>query len=81
MDPITLIKPAIRDIGDFDVRRLLPAAVQRSVGPFVFWDHFGPVTLPAGQNMDVRPHPHIGLATVTWLFEGVITHRDSRRGG
>jgi redox-sensitive bicupin YhaK (pirin superfamily) len=72
-----LINPAIKDIGDFEVRRLLPSAVQRSIGPFVFWDHFGPVTLPAGRNMDVRPHPHIGLATVTWLFEGEIMHRDS----
>jgi redox-sensitive bicupin YhaK (pirin superfamily) len=72
-----VIEPAIKNIGDFEVRRLLPAAQQRSVGPFVFWDHFGPVTLPAGRNMDVRPHPHIGLATVTWLFEGEIMHRDS----
>jgi redox-sensitive bicupin YhaK (pirin superfamily) len=71
------LEPKVKDIGDFEVRRVLPAARQRSVGPFVFWDHFGPVTLPAGRNMDVRPHPHIGLATVTWLFEGVITHRDS----
>jgi len=72
-----LIEPLVKDIGDFDVRRLLPSAARRSVGPFVFWDHFGPVTLPAGRNMDVRPHPHIGLATLTWLFEGKITHRDS----
>ncbi len=75
--PLILIEPNTKDIGDFEVRRLLPSAVQRSVGPFVFWDHFGPVTLPAGRNMDVRPHPHIGLATVTWLFEGAIVHRDS----
>jgi redox-sensitive bicupin YhaK (pirin superfamily) len=72
-----LIEPVVKDIGDFEVRRLLPSGKQRSVGPFVFWDHFGPVTLPAGRNMDVRPHPHIGLATLTWLFEGEITHRDS----
>lgn len=72
-----ILEPAIKDIGDFEVRRLLPAAQQRAVGPFVFWDHFGPVTLPAGRHMDVRPHPHIGLATVTWLFAGRITHRDS----
>ena len=72
-----LIEPVTRDLGEFEVRRLLPSALQRSVGPFVFWDHFGPVTLPAGRNMDVRPHPHIGLATVTWLFEGEIQHRDS----
>ena len=72
-----LIRPATKDLGDFEVRRLLPSTARRSVGPFVFWDHFGPVTLPAGNNMDVRPHPHIGLATVTWLFEGEIMHRDS----
>ncbi len=75
--PLMLLEPHIKDIGDFEVRRLLPAARQRSVGPFVFWDHFGPVTLPPGSNMDVRPHPHIGLATLTWLFEGEIMHRDS----
>ncbi|MCS6765811.1 MAG: pirin family protein [Candidatus Protistobacter heckmanni] len=63
--------------GGFMVRRLLPAAAKRSVGPFVFFDHFGPVTLQPGGNTDVRPHPHIGLATVTYLFEGAIDHRDS----
>lgn len=73
---LKLIKPAVKDLGDFKVRRLLPSETQRSVGPFVFWDHFGPVTLPPGRNMDVRPHPHIGLATLTWLFDGEITHRD-----
>jgi redox-sensitive bicupin YhaK (pirin superfamily) len=72
-----IIEPAVKDIGDFEVRRLLPAAGQRMVGPFIFWDHFGPVTLPAGRGLDVRPHPHIGLATVTYLFEGEILHRDS----
>lgn len=72
-----LIEPSITDLGEFSVRRLLPSRSRRSVGPFLFWDHFGPVTLPAGRNMDVRPHPHIGLATLTWLFEGEITHRDS----
>lgn len=71
------LTPNVKDIGDFEVRRLLPAVEQRAVGPFLFWDHFGPVTLPAGRNMDVRPHPHIGLATLTWLFEGEIMHRDS----
>ncbi|NIP17112.1 MAG: pirin family protein [Xanthomonadales bacterium] len=76
MHPLVL-KPAERDIGDFSVRRVLPSAARRAVGPFVFWDHFGPVTLPAGKGMDVRPHPHIGLATVTYLFEGEILHRDS----
>jgi redox-sensitive bicupin YhaK (pirin superfamily) len=59
------------------VRRLLPAPARRSVGPFVFFDHFGPVTLPAGADSDVGPHPHIGLATVTYLFEGGFLHRDS----
>ncbi|MBI2771469.1 MAG: pirin family protein [Burkholderiales bacterium] len=63
--------------GGFTVRRLLPAARQRSVGPFVFFDHFGPVTEMPGVNHDVRPHPHIGLATVTYLFEGAMMHRDS----
>jgi redox-sensitive bicupin YhaK (pirin superfamily) len=63
--------------GGFVVRRLLPAARQRSVGPFIFFDHFGPVTAPAGANFDVRPHPHIGLATVSYLFEGAMMHRDS----
>ncbi|HSW19506.1 MAG TPA: pirin family protein [Ramlibacter sp.] len=67
-----------KDIGGgFTVRRLLPAARQRSVGPFVFFDHFGPVTEQPGVNHDVRPHPHIGLATVTYLFEGAMMHRDS----
>jgi redox-sensitive bicupin YhaK (pirin superfamily) len=63
--------------GGFTVRRLLPAARQRSVGPFIFFDHFGSVTVPASANYDVRPHPHIGLATVTYLFEGAMMHRDS----
>ncbi len=63
--------------GGFVVRRLLPAARCRSVGPFVFFDHFGPVTERPGTDHDVRPHPHIGLATVTYLFEGAMMHRDS----
>lgn len=63
--------------GGFLVRRLLPAARQRSVGPFIFFDHFGPVTEAPEANHDVRPHPHIGLATVTYLFEGAMMHRDS----
>lgn len=63
--------------GGFLVRRLLPAAQKQSVGPFVFFDHFGPVTLQPGETHDVRPHPHIGLATVTYLFDGAIMHRDS----
>jgi len=63
--------------GGFVVRRLLPAAAQRSVGPFIFFDHFGPSREAPGVNHDVRPHPHIGLATVTYLFEGAMLHRDS----
>ncbi|MES2786857.1 MAG: pirin family protein [Pseudomonadota bacterium] len=63
--------------GGFRVRRLLPAARQRSVGPFIFFDHFGPVTVAPQVNHDVRPHPHIGLATVTYLFDGAMMHRDS----
>lgn len=71
------VRPQVREIG-FPVRRLLPAAVARSVGPFVFLDHMGPATFPAGTTEgDVRPHPHVGLATVTALFEGAILHRDS----
>lgn len=65
------------DLGGFGVRRLLPHASLRSVGPFVFLDHMGPAAFDPGKGMDVRPHPHIGLATVTWLFEGAILHRDS----
>ncbi len=63
--------------GGFNVRRLLPAASKPSVGPFVFFDHFGPITTRPGDNHDVRPHPHIGLATVSYLFEGAMLHRDS----
>jgi len=63
--------------GGFLVRRLLPHARQRSVGPFIFFDHFGPAQELPGVNHDVRPHPHIGLATVTYLFEGAMMHRDS----
>lgn len=67
-----------KDLGDgFEVRRLLPAAARRTLGPFVFFDHMGPVQFAPGQAVDVRPHPHIGLATVTYLFEGALMHRDS----
>ena len=77
MEPL-LLKPRTHDLaGGFQVRRVLPAAAQRSVGPFVFFDHFGPVTLAAETDSDVGPHPHIGLATVTYLFEGRMAHRDS----
>jgi hypothetical protein len=71
------IEGRARDLGSFEVRRVLPARARQRVGPFIFFDHFGPVTFGAGQGMDVRPHPHIGLATVTYLFEGEILHRDS----
>jgi redox-sensitive bicupin YhaK (pirin superfamily) len=67
-----------RDLGDgFRVRRLLPAATRRMVGPFIFFDQMGPVRMDPGRGLDVRPHPHINLATVTYLFEGEILHRDS----
>ncbi|WP_341895785.1 pirin family protein [Ferrovibrio terrae] len=73
-----LIVPRLRDLGDgFTVRRVLPYAKRRHVGPFVFFDHMGPVQFAPSQGLDVRPHPHIGLATVTYLFEGEIMHRDS----
>jgi redox-sensitive bicupin YhaK (pirin superfamily) len=72
------IVPRVRELGDgFQVRRALPDAQLRSVGPFVFFDQMGPVVLRGGRGLDVRPHPHIGLATVTYLFEGEILHRDS----
>ncbi|HEX8952470.1 MAG TPA: pirin family protein, partial [Polyangia bacterium] len=66
-----------RDLGGFTVRRLLPVAARRMVGPFIFWDHMGPTAFAPGQGVDVRPHPHIALATVTYLFEGEMMHRDS----
>jgi len=66
-----------RDLGGFEVGRVLPSVQRRAVGPFVFFDHFGPATFPIGQGIDVRPHPHIGLATVTYLFEGQMLHRDN----
>src|SRR6188472_2836137 len=71
------IEPRVRSLGEFDVRRVLPAAKRRMVGPFVFLDHMGPAVFPPGHGIAVRPHPHIGLATVTYLFEGEIVHRDS----
>ncbi len=73
-----LIEPRLHDLGDgFNVRRMLPSALCRQIGPFVFFDHIGPAPLPPGRGLDVRPHPHIGLATVTYLYEGALTHRDS----
>jgi redox-sensitive bicupin YhaK (pirin superfamily) len=73
----SLIPARPRDIGGFSVRRTLPSMQRRLVGPFIFWDHMGPVQLKPGEGMDVRPHPHINLATVTYLFEGEVVHRDS----
>lgn len=72
-----IIYPAQRDIGGIRVRRALPAIQQRAIGPWVFFDHFGPVDFAPGKGINVRPHPHINLATVTYLFEGEIYHRDS----
>jgi redox-sensitive bicupin YhaK (pirin superfamily) len=72
-----VIEPRLRDIGGFSVRRVLPFVRRRQVGPFVFLDHMGPVDFAAGSGIDVRPHPHINLATVTYLWEGTIDHRDS----
>ena len=73
-----MIQPHEKDLGGgFRVRRLLPAIERQSVGPFLFFDHFGPVTVTPESQHDVRPHPHIGLATVTYLFSGAIMHRDS----
>ena len=72
-----LLTPHTKDLGGFKVQRLLPAFPTKMVGPFIFFDHFGPAAFAAGEGIDVRPHPHIGLATVTYLFEGAIVHRDS----
>ena len=78
MTHLQTLVPHQKDLGGgFMVRRLLPAADRRAVGPFVFFDHFGPIEVAAGAHHDVRPHPHIGLATLTYLFEGAIVHRDS----
>lgn len=73
----TVIEPLARDIGDFEVRRVLPSTKRRMVGPFVFFDQMGPIEFGADQAIDVRPHPHIGLSTITWLLQGEILHRDS----
>ncbi|HVV61247.1 MAG TPA: pirin family protein [Pseudolabrys sp.] len=73
-----VVVPRTVDLGDgFSVRRALPSARTRMVGPFIFFDHFGPAVFRSGHGLDVRPHPHIGLATVTYLFDGEIMHRDS----
>jgi redox-sensitive bicupin YhaK (pirin superfamily) len=74
-----IVVPRTRDIGPFQVRRALPHGKRQMVGPFIFFDHFGPVQFIAGQGMDVGSHPHIGLSTVTYLFDGRVTHRDSEQ--
>jgi redox-sensitive bicupin YhaK (pirin superfamily) len=73
----TVIVPRARDLGGFEVRRALPSARRQMVGPFIFWDQMGPASFVIGEGIDVRPHPHIGLATVTYLFDGEVVHRDS----
>lgn len=73
----TVILPRLSDIGGFEVGRVLPSQRRRSVGPFIFFDQMGPKLLGPGQGLDVRPHPHIGLATLTYLFQGELVHRDS----
>jgi redox-sensitive bicupin YhaK (pirin superfamily) len=78
MDAVTrVLEGRPRDLGGFSVRRVLPAGGQQAVGPFIFFDHMGPAVFAPGEGVDVRPHPHIGLATVTYLFEGEFMHRDS----
>jgi redox-sensitive bicupin YhaK (pirin superfamily) len=78
MQPLSLVVPGrAKDLGGFEVRRVLPYATHRMVGPFIFFDHMGPADFPPGRGIDVRPHPHINLATVTYLFRGGILHRDS----
>ncbi|WP_339801909.1 pirin family protein [uncultured Marinobacter sp.] len=72
-----LLTPRVADLGGFSVRRLLPTAKRKMVGPWIFFDEMGPATFTAGEGINVRPHPHIGIATVTYLFEGEILHRDS----
>ncbi|KHK88134.1 UNVERIFIED_CONTAM: pirin, partial [Mumia flava] len=72
-----IIGPHVRDLGGFSVKRVLPSAARQTVGPFIFFDHMGPVDFAPGEGIDVRPHPHIGLATVTYLFDGSMVHRDS----
>jgi len=77
-DPFLItLQPTTHDLGGFKVHRTLPHRERTTVGPFIFFDQMGPAHLPAGQGIDVRPHPHINLATVTYLFAGAIEHRDS----
>ncbi len=72
-----LLDPVTKDLGDFVVRRTLPATDRQRIGPFIFFDHMGPADFKPGSGVNVRPHPHIGLATITYLFAGKIMHRDS----
>jgi redox-sensitive bicupin YhaK (pirin superfamily) len=72
-----VLQPRVKDLGGFSVRRLFPTARRKMVGPWIFFDHMGPADFPPGEGINVRPHPHINLATVTYLFEGEILHRDS----
>ncbi len=72
-----VIIPRARDLGGFEVRRALPSSKRQMIGPFIFWDQMGPSQFLTGEGIDVRPHPHIGLATITYLFSGMIYHRDS----
>ncbi|PSF11454.1 pirin family protein [Marinobacter shengliensis] len=74
---VQLLQPRERDLGGFSVRRVLPVVGQKMIGPWIFFDHMGPAHFPSGDGINVRPHPHIGIATVTYLFEGEILHRDS----
>jgi redox-sensitive bicupin YhaK (pirin superfamily) len=76
-DVALIIEPNAKDLGGFEVRRALPAQERKTIGPFIFFDEMGPADFPPGRGINVRPHPHIGLATVTYLFEGEILHRDS----
>ena len=72
-----VLQPRDKDLGGFSVRRSLPTRQLKTIGPWIFFDHMGPATFPAGEGINVRPHPHIGIATVTYLFDGEILHRDS----
>jgi hypothetical protein len=74
---LQLIEPEVKDLGGFTARRSLPYINCQMVGPFIFFDHLGPSVLPPNRGIDVRPHPHINLATVTYLFDGALMHRDS----
>src|SRR5580658_10174715 len=77
MEPVDIIPSREKDLGGLSVRRVLPYARRRMVGPFIFLDHMGPAEFKPGDGITVRPHPHIHLATVTYLFDGCIHHRDS----